>query len=126
QYEKSEEIIRNLENIIVLDIRNSVRSLETDQKRVQVTQVAVDAEKAKLDSEMQRYRVGLSTSYNVLEFQKDYAEALVRHIQSKISFNQDLIELEKAKGTLLPRFGIVDVPAIQQRLEPVSLDEVQQ
>ena len=75
---------------------------------------------------MQRYRVGLSTSYNVLEFQKDYAEALVRHIQSKISFNQDLIELEKAKGTLLPRFGIVDVPAIQQRLEPVSLDEVQQ
>lgn len=126
QYEKSEEIIRNLENIIVFEIRNAVRSLETDQKRVQVTQVAVEAEKAKLDSELQRYRVGLSTSYNVLEFQKDYAEALVHHIQSKISFNQDVIELEKAKGTLLPRFGITEVPSIEQGLEPVILDEVQQ
>jgi outer membrane protein TolC len=126
QFEKSELTLKNLENLIILEIRNAVRNIQTDLKHVTATQSTVEAEKAKLDSESQRYRVGLSTSFNVLTFQKDYAEGLMHLIQSKISFNQDLIELERAKGTLLSKFGINHVPSVDLTLEPVSLKNVQE
>jgi len=126
QYEKSELTLKNLENSIILEIRNAVRNIQTDIKSLAAAQSTVEAEKAKLDSESQRYRVGLSTSFNVLTFQKDYAEGLMHLIQSKISFNQDVIELERAKGTLLSKFGINQVPSVDLTLEPVSLKNVQE
>ncbi len=106
QYEKATEVIRNLENLIILDVRNAVRRVETERKRVDVTLVAVKSEEAKLDSELKRFNVGMATSHDVLEFQEDHATALVHHIESKVGYNKALIDLEKAKGTLLEKFGI--------------------
>jgi outer membrane protein len=105
--EKTQKSIENLENLIVFEVRNAVRNLETERKRVDVTNTSVESEKAKLDSETQRYRVGMSTSYNVLEFQKDYSEALVKHISSKINYNKSIIDLELSKGTILENCGII-------------------
>ena len=105
-YEKTEIMIANLENSIMLEIRNAVRAIETQHKRVEATAVSVAAEKAKLESETQRYRVGMSTSYNVLSFQKDYAEALSHHIESKVLFNRAQAELYKASGTVLEMYRI--------------------
>mgnify|MGYP006279227703 CR=1 FL=1 len=105
--EKSHTMIKNLENQIILEIRNAVRSLETERKRIEATSVSVEAQKAMLDSEMQRYRVGMSTSYNVLEFQQDYAEALSNNIGSRVEYKKAQIALEKAKGTLLRAFNII-------------------
>jgi len=109
QFRQGLKQLENLENLIILDIRNAVRNIETERKRVEATLVSVESEKAKLDAEMKRYQVGMSTSYNVLEFQKDYSTALVNHIQSKINFNKAVIDLEKAKGTILSEYGILEV-----------------
>ena len=106
QYDRAKKIIENLQNLIILDVRNAVRNVETERKRVEATAVAVESEKAKLDSEVKRFKVGMATSHDVLEFQEDYAAALARHIQSMVAYNKALIDLERAKGTLLEHFGV--------------------
>ena len=106
--EKAEISLRDLENRIIFEVRNAIRQLRTEKKRIQATSVSVEAQKAKLDAELQRYRVGKSTSYNVLEFQQDYAEALSHLIQSKVNFNKALIDLYKSRGIILSSFNIND------------------
>ncbi|MBU1625741.1 TolC family protein [bacterium] len=101
--EKRKQIIRinQLENNIVLGVRNLVRSIETNLKRIEVTKTGrVFAEK-KLEVEQEKYKLGLTTNYTVLEYQKDLAFALIAEIKSKIDYQLSIASLKSLEGTLL-------------------------
>ena len=70
-------------------------------QRVRETQTAVEYEEAKLDAEQKRFDVGMATSHDVLEFQRDLADSRANHLRAIIDYNKALIDLELAKGSLL-------------------------
>jgi outer membrane protein len=106
QYDKARESLDNLKNLITLEIRNTLRDVETNRKRIGVTSTSVEYEEAKLDAEKKRFDVGMATSHDVLEFQRDLASSRASHLRAIIDYNKALIDLERAKGTLLDSYQI--------------------
>ncbi|MDQ7087642.1 MAG: TolC family protein [Acidobacteriota bacterium] len=84
-----------------VEVRQAVRSVRTASRRVHSAQVNAELQKKKTDAEQKRYENGLSTAYQVLQFQRDFLEAESREIRAIIDYNKALSRLERVKGTLL-------------------------
>jgi outer membrane protein TolC len=106
--EKDQAVLR-LENLalgILTEIRGRLRSLRTNRLRIDVTNEAVRAERVKYEAELKRYEVGLSTSFQLLEFLEDLSTAKVNNLRAIIDYQKSLVDLEQSRGTLLQRCGI--------------------
>ncbi|QPJ65901.1 MAG: TolC family protein [Candidatus Nitrohelix vancouverensis] len=98
--------LKDLERQITVEVREAARQVKTDIKRVEAARVARKLAEEKLDAEEQKFAVGLSTSFNVLEFQEDLAEEQSNEIKSLTDLNKSRINLRKAMATTLDEYGI--------------------
>ena len=57
------------------------------------------------------YNEGLSTLFEVLDFQEDLATAQEANIQAIVDYNKAFINLEYARGTLLQSYGVLFEPS---------------
>lgn len=104
--EKGLKLLKNLEQQISVEIRDAVRTIETNLKRVNVTAVSRRLAEEKLSAEEKKFSVGMSTSFNVLEYQRDLIAAKTREISAIIDYNKSLVNLERVKGTALEKNSI--------------------
>ena len=93
--------IKDLEKEIILDIREAVRQLKTDSKRIKASTVAKQLAEEKLKAEEKKFEVGLSTSFNVLEFQEDLAEAQSNEIKTILDYKQSRIRFRRSTASTL-------------------------
>jgi outer membrane protein TolC len=93
--------MKSTEQATVLEIRNAVRNLQTSFKQVQAYKVARELAEKKLAAEEEKLRVGLSTNYTVLQYQRDVTTARVQELKSIIDYNVSQSGLERSMGTLL-------------------------
>lgn len=93
--------MKSTEQATVLEIRNAVRNLQTSYKQVQAYKLARDLAEKKLAAEEEKLRVGLSTNYTVLQYQRDVTTARVQELKSIIDYNVSQAGLERSMGTLL-------------------------
>ncbi len=98
--------LKNLEKTIVLEVREAIRQIETDKKRVQAAGVARKLAQEKLNAEEKKFEVGLSTSFNVLEFQTDLAEEQSKELKAIVDYNKSKINLRKVMGVTLDHYKI--------------------
>ncbi|HSG05361.1 MAG TPA: TolC family protein, partial [Nitrospiria bacterium] len=78
----------------------------TDSRRIEITRKARELAEKKLETETERLRLGLTTTHQVLEFQKDLAEARSRELRAVTDLNKSDANLSRVKGTLLEERGI--------------------
>ncbi len=93
--------------IIVREVRQAIRGIETASKRVEVTRAASRLAQTQLEAEQEKFRLGLSTSFRVLEFQRDLTDARSSEIQALSDYNVELGRLDLRTGKLRH----VDYPA---------------
>ncbi len=98
--------IKNLEKKIILEVRESVRQLQTDTKRIRAASIAKKLAEEKLKAEEKKFEVGLSTSFNVLEFQEDLAKAQSNEIKTIIDYKQSRVRLRKIIASTLNHHNI--------------------
>lgn len=98
--------IKDLEKTIVVEVREAARQINTDKKRVQAARVARKLAEEKLSAEEKKFEVGLSTSFNVLEFQTDLATEQSKELKAVIDFNKSKINLRKVMATTLEEYNI--------------------
>ena len=98
--------IKELEKNIVVEVREAHRQIKTDIKRVQATRVARKLAEEKLNAEEKKFKVGLSTSFNVLEFQEDLAEKQSNEIKAVIDYNKSLNRLNQVMARTLEEHDI--------------------
>ena len=98
--------IKDLEKKIILEIRESIRQLKTDTKRIRASTIAKILAEEKLKAEEKKFEVGLSTSFNVLEFQEDLAKAQSNEIKAIIDYNQSRIRFRQAMASTLKQHDI--------------------
>jgi outer membrane protein len=94
---------RRLKLTIVREIRQAVRDIVTASKRVEVTRAATKLAQTQLEAEQERFRLGLSTSFVVLDFQEDLTIARSNETQSLSDYNVALGRLDQLTGRL--RYG---------------------
>jgi len=94
------ELLR-LEQLARLEVRNAARTVDTNLKRVKAAQVNTRLQREKLDAEQKKFQNGMSTSFQVLQFQTDLASAETRENLAIVDYNKSLVEMERVQGTLL-------------------------
>jgi outer membrane protein TolC len=86
---------------IYLEVKNAVRSVEANYKRILAYTTARELAEQKLAAEEEKRRVGMSTNYMVLSYQRDLANARISELNAIISYNVSLALLERSMGTNL-------------------------
>jgi len=98
--------IENQEKQIFLEVRNAVRLVEADFKRVAAYKVARELAEQRLEVEEKKLNVGLSTNYIVLQQQRDLANARSAELRALIDYNLSLAALDRAMGITLEKKNI--------------------
>ena len=93
--------IKDLERTITLEVREAYRQIKTDIKRVHAARIAREFAEEKLNAEEKKFEVGLSTSFNVLEFQEDLAEEQSNEIKATIDYKKSKNRLRQVKAQTL-------------------------
>ncbi|MBW2459760.1 MAG: TolC family protein, partial [Deltaproteobacteria bacterium] len=95
----------NAEQSVRVEVRTAIRNIESGYKRVEAARINVDLQTEKLDAEQKKFDNGMSTSFEVLTFQNDLADAELRLISAGLDYAKGLTAIERAKGTLLDARG---------------------
>lgn len=98
--------IKDLEKKIVVEVREAVRQIRTEAKRIEATSLARKLAQRKLDAEEKKFEVGLSTSFNVLEFQEDLVEEQSNEIRALIDYRKSKIRLRQVMATTMSEHNI--------------------
>jgi outer membrane protein TolC len=98
--------IKDLEKQIVVEVREAVRQIQTEEKRVQAAGISRKLAQRKLDAEEKKFEVGLSTSFNVLEFQEDLLLEQSIELRAIIDYRKSKIRLKQVMATTLDAHNI--------------------
>jgi outer membrane protein TolC len=104
--ERSQVDAENQSQTIRVQVRKAVRAVDSGIKRIEAARANVTLQAKKLDAEQKKYENGMSTSFEVLTFQNDLADAELRQIRAHLDYINALAGLEKSKGTLLESYGL--------------------
>jgi outer membrane protein TolC len=91
---------RKLQRTVVREIFQTVRDVETASKRVEVTRAGTVLARTQLEAEQEKFRLGLSTSFNVLQFQTQLTTARSDETRALSDYNVALGRLDQVTGTL--------------------------
>jgi outer membrane protein TolC len=86
QREQAVNELKDLENTVHSEVNDVIRQLENSQKLVEADRIAVELEAENLKAEEKKLSVGLSTNFQVLQFQEQYANAQTQLLRSTIDF----------------------------------------
>jgi outer membrane protein TolC len=93
--------LKSQEQQIFLEIKNAVRAVETNYKRTQAYRVARELAEQKLAAEEEKLKVGLSTNYMVLQYQRDLSTARSTELRAIVDYNLSTAALDRALGLSL-------------------------
>ena len=91
---------------IIVGVREAVRRVQTDFKRIETTRSAKIMAEKQLQAEQERLKVGLSTTRFVLDFQRDLATAQGNELRATVDYNKSLSNLARHKATTLDRYNL--------------------
>lgn len=89
-----------------VEIRTAARSILTDRKRIEAAEKNVELQRKKVEAEQKKFENGMSTSFQVLEFQEDLTTALGEKNRALVDYRKSITSLERAKGTLNEYLGV--------------------
>ncbi|HOQ31311.1 MAG TPA: TolC family protein [Candidatus Hydrogenedens sp.] len=116
-----EERKKKIEQAIMMGVHLAIRNVETNRILVESNRQARKLQEANVIAEEKRLRLGVSTSWRVLQVQTDYTMAKTMELQAQISYEKALIDLYLAEGSLLDNLEIeVKLPEVEA---PVSYGE---
>lgn len=116
----AEEQLEQLKDTVTFDVRESVRELKTSREQIDIALERVKSEEANLEAQRKRLDVGVSTSFEVLQFQQDLARAQEAYIKAIVDYNKAQVAIERSRGTILRTYGVVvESPDLRPEDQPV-------
>jgi outer membrane protein TolC len=94
------------EILIAQDVRRTARGVDTNRKRIDATRVARELAEKRLEAEQKKFEVGMSTSFLIVQAQRDLSQALANELQALIDYNKAIVAFERARGTILERANV--------------------
>ena len=108
--------IKDLEENIIVEVRNSFRDVLTNSQRVQASRISSRLAQKQLEAEEKKLQVGLATVFTTLQFQDVLAQQRSNEINAVTEYLKALVRLEESKNTLLQSYHIIlqaDGPRLQ-------------
>jgi outer membrane protein TolC len=98
--------VKEQEQQIFTDIKIAVRNVETRYKQIQALKVARELAEKQLEAVTEKLKVGLSTNFEVLQYQRDLARQKSSELQAIINYNLALAQLDRDMGISLDRKNV--------------------
>ena len=95
------KFLENAKQQLTLNVRTTLRNLESDGKRLEAARVSRRLQEKKLEAEKKKLNVGLSTNFIVLDFQEDLASAQSAELRALVAYNKNYAQLERHMGNNL-------------------------
>jgi outer membrane protein TolC len=86
--------IRELEVQVTADVRDAGRQVSTSQQRVDATRKAREFAERRLEAEQKRVTVGLSTTFQLFQAQRDLDSAKQNELRALIDYNRALVNFQ--------------------------------
>jgi outer membrane protein TolC len=94
QRDQSTARLRSLELGAVRQVRDAASRLEQNQQRIETTRLGRELAEQRLDAEQRRFEVGLSTSFLVIQAQRDLAVARNNETQALLDYQLSSVTFE--------------------------------
>lgn len=108
QLEMRQALVRHraLEDSVLQEVRGALRSLATTARTLVTVRQAREFAAAQLEKEEARYTEGLSTAFQVLDFQEDLATAESNELLALTNLEKALVDIDLATGEILEKLGV--------------------
>jgi outer membrane protein TolC len=91
--------LRSTELVAVREVRQAALRLEQNRQRIETTRLGRELAEQRLDAEQRRFEVGMSTSFLVIQAQRDLAIARNNELQSLLEYQLAVIGFETVQQT---------------------------
>jgi outer membrane protein TolC len=100
-------------------VRDAGWKIEMNAKRIQTAHAARELAEQRLDSEQKRLEVGLSTSFLVIQAQRDLAQAKTNELSAVLAYDLALVDFEALQqaGPVAASQPVVATPTIAPALQ---------
>ncbi len=98
--------LRNMELLTRRDVRAAYVEAWRSAQQIEASRVARELQQQKLAAEQEKFRVGRSTNFLVLQAQRDLTGSQLDEARARVAHLLALLELQRLDGTLLARRGI--------------------
>jgi outer membrane protein len=92
--EQAQDQVKSAETRVIQQVRSAWRTVEMNGKRIETTRAARTLAEQRLDAERKRFDVGMSTSFLVIQAQRDLTQARSNELASVLAYNLALVNLE--------------------------------
>ena len=100
---QDEVLLRRAEQQVGTEVRATTRTAEANRQRLPLTGNAVTLAERRLEAEQRKFLVGLSTSFLVIQAQRDLTTAREGQVKSVLDYRLSLADLQAVRTISLPR-----------------------
>ncbi|HLV31807.1 MAG TPA: efflux RND transporter permease subunit [Chitinispirillaceae bacterium] len=104
--EKYQLSIKNLENLIHLDVRVAWSEVKRTWQQIEAASIALELQEQNSMAEQAKLNAGKSTEYMVLQKQRDLISAQLDKARAEVEYISSITNLYLKDGTLLERRGV--------------------
>jgi outer membrane protein TolC len=105
-YEQARVRYRNEISRVVVEVENSLANLTAAIRRVKATRAATEYARQSLHDEQVRFRVGLATTHDLLQYENALVTAEGQEVQADVDLENAKVALRHSDGTLLESYQI--------------------
>ncbi|HTY53811.1 MAG TPA: TolC family protein [Candidatus Binataceae bacterium] len=106
QYEQQRLNYRNTLSQIVVDVETSLANMISNYKQARATRVATEYAAKSFRDEQERFRVGMASTHELLQYQDSLVSAQGSQVQAEVDFEISKLATRHAEGTLLRGFNV--------------------
>ena len=98
---------RQIEQQIILDVKNAASQLELAQASVEAAKESQEFAKQNVDAEQEKYQLGTVTAFELLTAQSQLAAAESSIVNNYVNYQKAVVAYRRAIWTILDDFGMV-------------------
>jgi HAE1 family hydrophobic/amphiphilic exporter-1 len=91
---QADQRVKSAEGRVIEDVRTAAWNIEMNAKRMQTTRAARELAEQRLDAERKRFEVGMSTSFLVIQAQRDLAQAKTNELAAVLAYDLALVDFD--------------------------------
>jgi outer membrane protein TolC len=94
---QTEAQIKNAELQIATDVTNAALNIRNSLEAMQAANVARELSQKRLEAAQSKFEVGMSNNFEVLQAQRDLADARNRELRETLNYQRALVDFERAQ-----------------------------
>lgn len=109
QFEQTQAQVRARELQVATEVTNAALSVESALKRMDAARLTRELAERQLEAEASKFEVGMSTNYQIVQFQRDLANARNSELRAILDYQRALVEFERVQSVGATTSGITTI-----------------